>query len=463
MATFRVSAPDGSQWDVNAPDTASEDEVLRYAKSQWQKPKPAVEPKVEDPGFGMSALIAAGRQTDKLVKGVKQAGLNVASVFSDAAKNELDRMAQEEKQNDVYFERLQKIRPGATFLGETAPLLLAPVATGLGAAGVAASAALPGLLEYGTPEEKLTRGALGAIGGAAGYKVGEGVSRVFKPTPSLSEAQQKALDAADRLGVKLTAGEATGNRALKWAEAASSDIPVASGIAARRGAGNEQALATAAAKSVGQQANELSEGVLSSARQGISNEFRRILDPLQVNLNTKQFDSELSAVQNSKVLKSLRDESVDGLIAEMRDIAKSGAVDGAWFQQNKTALDQAIRAAYNNGQPGKAKSLELIDNALDRAAKQAMGQDASAYEAARKQWANLRILETGKVVDEGKVMPGRLKAAMENRYKSAFKEGKIQGELSDIAALANTLRPPPPVRNGSKTVLCRCWGSRGFG
>lgn len=36
MATYDITAPDGTKWQVNAPDTASESDVLNYAKSQWQ-------------------------------------------------------------------------------------------------------------------------------------------------------------------------------------------------------------------------------------------------------------------------------------------------------------------------------------------------------------------------------------------------------------------------------------------
>jgi hypothetical protein len=39
MATYEIKAPDGSAWEVNAPDNATEAQVLEYAKSQWQQPK----------------------------------------------------------------------------------------------------------------------------------------------------------------------------------------------------------------------------------------------------------------------------------------------------------------------------------------------------------------------------------------------------------------------------------------
>lgn len=41
MATYEVTAPDGSKWDVTAPDDASQDQVLAYAQSQWGAQKQA--------------------------------------------------------------------------------------------------------------------------------------------------------------------------------------------------------------------------------------------------------------------------------------------------------------------------------------------------------------------------------------------------------------------------------------
>lgn len=62
MATYTVTAPDGNAYDVTAPDTASQDEVLAYAKENYQ-------PSSEQPGFavppavqlGAKALLTPGR------------------------------------------------------------------------------------------------------------------------------------------------------------------------------------------------------------------------------------------------------------------------------------------------------------------------------------------------------------------------------------------------------------------
>lgn len=44
MAKYRVTAPDGSRYVVNAPEGASQADVLKYAQSQFQSTKPASEP-----------------------------------------------------------------------------------------------------------------------------------------------------------------------------------------------------------------------------------------------------------------------------------------------------------------------------------------------------------------------------------------------------------------------------------
>lgn len=433
--------------DVEAAKALAQAIKSARAQASPAAPEPAA---IEDPGFGRAALIATGRTADRLAKGVKQMGLNVAAPFSESARGVLADMATKEAENSRLYGQLQKIRPWATALGEAAPLVAAPI-MGAGAAATAASAAIPGLIEYGTGEEKLARGGAGALGGWVGRGVGNAVARAVKPTQSLTQAQQKALEAADRLGVKLTAGEASGNRALRWAEAASSDMPIAAGIASKRISGNDRAIAGAAARAIGQQADELTEGVFSAARADISGKFDSLLKPLQIDLGDKAIQHELNAVTGSKVLKSLRDDGVDGIIAEIKSI--NGKVSGEWFQQNKTALDAAIRSNYNAGKADVAKALEGVEKALDRAAKKAMGKDgAEAYEAARKQWANLRMLESGKVVEGGRVMPGRLDSAMTNRYKGAYKEGKIGGELADIASLAGTLRGMPQSGTAPRAI-----------
>lgn len=418
----------------------------------------------ETPGIGKTLAIGAGRTVDRLAAGLKQGVLGIGGVLSEALPQSLKEKAQgaitgelmgldkQMSEADRLYKPLQEDRPIASGIGEAAPLMAFPLAkvaqgAGAGAAMVnaAASGAIPGAMEYGTAGERATRAAIGGGAGAAGGALGAGVSRALQPIRApLTQSQEAANAAAERLGVKLSAGEATGNRALKYLESSIADMPLAAGKAQARSAGNDSALAQAALKSVGQAGEEVTPQLLGAARQAIGGEFDRILNPLKVNLD-KVFGVEVKAISQSKVMKELRDEGVEDLIKPFQNLPEGKiAVSGEWFQQNKTALDSAIRGAYTAGANGKAHALEQFEKALDRAATRSMtAEDRAAYEIARKQWANLRTLETGQVVKDGRVMPSALNQALSTRYKAAHKEGKLTGELPDIAALAGAMRAPP--------------------
>lgn len=407
-------------------------------------------------------MIAAGQTATRIGKGVKQADLGIKGFLKHGlyggGQGELDQLAQMNMQERADSARIQPVRdaqPVASFAGDVLPYLATPAR--LGAAGAGAASAL----EMGSPEERALRAGLGYGGAKAGEKIAGVVANRVKPS-SLSQSQQAANEAADRLGVNLSAGEASGNRVAKWIESSTADLPVASGMATKRATNNQRAMSQAALRSIGQQGDEITPEVLSAGRQAISGEYDRILGPAKIALD-KSFQAEVSAITGSKVIKELRDESVDALIEPFKNLPGKVTVTGEWFQQNKTALDKAVRSAYANGESGKAQALESFEKALDRAAMRSLSEEErTRYKAAQRKWANLRMLETGKVVDEGRVMPGRLDSALNTRYKSAYKEGKIKGELPDIARLANTLRPPPNSGSVPRSVYTGGIGGAAF-
>lgn len=415
-----------------------------------------------------AGIVGAGRMADRLWEGAKQGGYVGGAVLAELLPERLRDLVQtrirerqkaqeaEQAENTRLYKPLADEMPISTAIGEAAVLAAAPMgavtkgAGALRAAGeMALSGAAPALVEFGTVEEKAKNATMAGAGTAAGSLVGRAVgavaSRAGKPVQgTVTQTQQAANQAAERLGLDLTAGEQTGSRALKWSESAIADMPFAAGREQARVLGNDKKLAAAALRSIGQQGDEILPATLAAARTQIGGEFQRILNPLKVRLDGA-FVADVNAITGSKVMKELRDESVDALVDQFRNLPPGKvAVTGEWFQQNKTALDAAIRTAYNNGQAGKARALEAFEDALDGAARRSMGaKEADAYELARKQWANLRLLETGQVVKDGRVMPAALDQALKTRYKSAYREGGISGEMADIASLSSTLRAPP--------------------
>lgn len=448
MPIFEITAPDGKTYEVEGPDGSTPEQALAILKKRLQ-PQPAKQPEMNlaarDTGMMEAGLIGAGRTIDRVGKGLKQGALEVGDRLGfSGARPELDRMKTAEDENTRYYGDLQKAQPVSTFIGEALPMLAAIPAAG-SVAGAALAGALPGALEYGSLDERAGRAVGGAVGGGLGTVAGKMVGRAVQPFRPPAGLNQTGRDAADRLGVQLRPGEITGSKPMQWMESVMNDLPFSASMAEKAQAARQGAINRAGARSIGQTANLVTEDVLANARGAISGVFDSVLSKTRVHLDP-QFQAEVKHITNSKVMKVLRDEDTQAIIAPFQNMPQGGRihVDGDWFQANKTALNDAIRGAYTAGQPGKARALEKFENALDDAATRSMSSaDRRAYDAARKQWANLRALEAGQVVEAGNVVPSRVDAVLRNRYKAAYKEGKINGPLADVGRLSQAYKALP--------------------
>lgn len=185
MATYKITSPSGESFRVTAPDGATQDQVLEYAKSQWSKgddKADALKAPVEDPGIANTMLIGAGRTFDRIGKGMEQ--------IYYGATGQGDKQAALKAQvadDDAIYKRLQEKRPFATGIGEAAPSMILPAggsATLLGNVGrMAVAGAAPELLQYGDAADRMARGGAAALAASA---VPLGVAG-FKSAKSLAE------------------------------------------------------------------------------------------------------------------------------------------------------------------------------------------------------------------------------------------------------------------------------------
>jgi len=143
------------------------DDGLRMIAAQ-AKPQEQAAPQVpfEDPGLGKTLLIGAGRTFDRIGKGAQQ--MYYSATGDDKALADLKAQAESD---DAAYAPLKKARPFATGVGESLPSMAIPgggAATLWGnVARMGAAGAIPGMLEYGSVEDRLKRGATGAVAGAS--------------------------------------------------------------------------------------------------------------------------------------------------------------------------------------------------------------------------------------------------------------------------------------------------------
>lgn len=436
----------------------------------WNAAPPVDETKklAQETGDAKAGLIGAGRMSDRIFEGLKQSGLGIGAIFAEALPERLKRAAQEEitkrlqsqgermASDTAAYKPLEEAHPVSTALGEAAPLMAAPmlrVAQGAGMGATmtngAASAALPAAMEYGTPGERGSRSALAGAGGVAGAALFKGAekiaSKAMKPVEKVtSESLDEAIAAAQRLGITLTPGQMTGNKALQLVEARLAKTPGSSGAMQQFSQGNDRAMNRAAARAMGETADEISPEVFARASQRIGGEFDRLSSGKTVALG-QDFSEALQLLKaNQANLGEFADPQVNALIARGMDLAARGDVDGKVYQSVRSSLGKKANDAFKSGNSELGQALKTVRGALDDAATSTMtGAEREAWETARKQWAALRTLEKGNVVEAGKVAPGRLKEALRTSRPKDYKEGRLEGDLADIAKYAEHFKPLP--------------------
>lgn len=282
---------------------------------------------------------------------------------------------------------------------------------------------------------------MGAAGGAAGGTLGVGLGRAAQPfRAAASETRDAAIAAAKELGVTLTPAEITGSRALKWSQAALDDLPIAGAIGTARRSGNAQALNRAALKDIGENGVEITDKVLSGARSKIGGKYEDAFKAERVQL----FDGTVNKLGQieDEALRFLPPDQARVVSARIQEVIgkveQDGALPGLAYQKWRASAKSA------NGDINHY--LKQVKGAVDEAASASIATDKMAlFNEANKQYASLKTLETGNVVDRatGNVMPKQLDNALASRYKDAYREGKLTGELPKVAKAGSLLREMP--------------------
>ena len=238
MAKYRITAPDGGTYEITAPDDASQEQVLAYAQSNYQKPAPKQEP-AKDKGV----MQGIGNTAAGLFRGAGSIGATLLApvdIASDALNgkglsldaNRQRRAAMDSALQDMGAEPDSWLYKGGKIggeiagtagaggvlgnvmarLGVSAPVVQAITSSGFsaggrtGLAGVATRAA-GGALTGGVtaaavnPEDAATGAALGAAlpiavqgAGKVAGAIGRGVRNMRAPVET--KAAQKIADLA---------------------------------------------------------------------------------------------------------------------------------------------------------------------------------------------------------------------------------------------------------------------------
>ena len=230
MPIYKVQGADGRTYTVEGPAGATADELGAHITSQAGYKADPQQALADSQGPLDTLGIAAGRTFDRIGAGIKQAissssadkmsagnllsgipgiGMALKALGAGQKMAGLDPQAQEYSNNlkmqqqgaTEAYAPLKSASPVLTGLGEALPAMIAAgpaAATGLAGSATAGllGGAIPELMSYGSPEDRLKSGAIeggiGLLGGAAGYGAGKLLSKSVSGIKSLAEPFMKS-------------------------------------------------------------------------------------------------------------------------------------------------------------------------------------------------------------------------------------------------------------------------------
>lgn len=468
MATYEVTSPDGQKYEINAPDGASEKEILSYAQQNFQKPATAEQKQQASIPRrilqGMRDPVDAGAQllTKMLPESVVNAG-NAANnwlaentgLVGALPPGGVDQQIREGEQQyqesraatgnaGVDWARLggniaspmnlaiaSKVPVGASLLGRV----------GTGAAGGGIMGALSPVTEGDFAKEKAKQVGLGAAVGGALPLVTGAVSRMV--SPKSSPQVQSLLDE----GVTPTPGQILGG-GWQATEDKLTSVPIlgdAISSARRKGldefnrAGYKRsldAIGGTVPKEVGR------EGVAAVDDQ-ISKAYNNLLPKV-----TFQADNTFAADINklSSMASALPEDQANRFEKILRTqvigkLGPRGTMDGETMKGVESELGRLARglmgdASFDNRELGKAvgEIQSAMRSSLSRT-NPAHADELKAINTAFANFARVRDAASRQGSLEGKFTPGQLSAAVRSGDKSVGHKAFAKGDalLQDLS------------------------------
>lgn len=497
MPKFEITAPNGRKYEVHAPEGASQDEVLAYAKENYKSA-------TSEPAASTSENIkqGAGNLIAGAVRGAGSIGATLLAPI-DMAKDALDgkglslesnrqrRADMDSALQSMGAEPESWMYKGGKLAGEIAGTAGAGGVMANGVRAVGATRAMSGLepitnavaagLETGgfrvgelagTVPGAVARVATGAatggasaalvnpedagvgaaIGGAfpiAAKAVGHSADKIRKGMQSIlgkasPEVQQLAMR-AEELGIKIPADRILDSKALNAMASSLNYIPM-SGRTATEEAMNSQ-LNKALSRTFGQDSSNVTQA-LRLAQDKLGSKFEATLTANGVAFDNQLLD-DLASVYN-KAETELGSEGLRPIESKIKEIVakgETGLIDGRAAYNIKRDLDRLGKANTPNAWHAVELKRVLMD-ALDRS----LGPEKAAeFATVRQQYGNMLSLEKlAKNGVEGEISVARL-ANLPNINNP---------QLQEIADIAAQFVKPREAAHGSAQ---RVFGAGGAG
>jgi len=462
MASYKITAPDGTSYKVTVPDGATEQDALNHFQSQFnaapKAPRDPYKETAQKQSVVDNLLAGAGGGAYGLWLGVKQ-------LLGKADQQEIE-------DHRKAMEGLRSTTAGTIgdISGQVAAGAIPALLAGPAAAGYAGSVGIGSALGALQPTlENESRGqniALGAAGGAAGKYVGDKLVGLLRgrggsvadqmalqsdeTLKGLGQPSQEVLKKGQAMGFKATPGQASGSKTLQKFEAAMESNPFTAGAFDDIKTHNAGVLNRVTAGAIGENADYVNSTILEQAKDRIGSVYKMVADKTARQIPADEFANRIKQIDSSLegLLPSNMSFIDNPLVKNFIDVAQKGQATGEQLQQIASKLGKA--AAKNMMAPqGGDRDLgmalfQVKDLADDYLRSGLSGETAKLFDAARTQYRNLMMLtsRTGVVnTSSGDVSKAALANVLASKDKAGYMFGKNQSDFYNAARFGDAFRP----------------------
>jgi hypothetical protein len=469
MPRYRVTGPDGGTFEVNAPDGATEADVMAYVQQNAQPRQPAAPSMsageiagdvAKSAGIGLAqGAIGIGtlpgniEQLGRLGinKGAELLGYEAPVSSGTFLPNYGDVKGEIEKHTGEFYKPKTVAGEYARTIGEFAPMA---ATGGAGVVGRVANVVAPafmsetfGQVTKGTPAEPYAR--------VAGAFAGGTIPRAVTPLPA-DAARAGHLATLEKEGVKsLTAGQKTGSPALRWTESVTKDTPGGGGKVAAMETQASEELTRAAFKQAGVDTRRAPPEVIDKAFTDLGKKFDDLGKSTAVRVDRALSKDFAAAIDdyNSLVPETLRAPYIQKAAHDIMTMSHGRPIPGEVYQAVRSRVEKMRRSTTDAQLSGPDGALTRMRDALDDAMERSLSKQKGGAEVAkqwrevRKQYKNLLVLEramsgAGSDALNGLISPAALRTAAKVKGKRAYSRGK--DDLGELArAAAEVMKPLP--------------------
>jgi hypothetical protein len=345
-----------------------------------------------------------------------------------------------------YARTAGEFAPG--LIGGAAGLPARALAAGTGA--VASETA--GQATEGTAAEPWARMIAGILGSFA-PSVG---ARMVTPAPVTDPRIARNVDILKGEGVKLTAGDKTGSKALRWAESAAEDSAFAGPGAREVREAQHASVTRAALKRIGEDSDDWTVA-LPRARKRIGAEFNSFAAKTpEIALDVPMFNdlNKAHARYNDLVSPSNRAPVVERILGDLKPAAKQlsdGAervtIRGEQYSSWRSDLTDILgETTDENTRRAIGRIVEALDDAMERSAPAGA---ADAIAKARRQYRHLETLtgvasRAGQDTAQGYLSASNIRNAINANKTDKRYYSKGEGDFGEFARAAEAVIKPLP-------------------